>query len=156
MNASVQALRQIYLFKDLSDEALAVVAKVATPRVFEPGHELCREGGASEGMFLIRSGTVRVTKGGSETGVVMLGSGSHFGELALVDDGPRSASVTAVERCDVLVVKGPELKQALGSRPEVGAPLYFAIAASIAKRLRATTDDLAFARQLAASARHIS
>lgn len=149
MSSKAQALQQIYLFKDLDADTLAVVAQAATSLVIDAGQDVCREGQPADGMFLIRSGSVHVTKGGSDADVVMLGSGSHFGELGLVDDSPRSATVTAAERCEIIKVDAAQLRDALATSPAVAAAFYRAIARSIARRLRVTTDDLSFARQLA-------
>lgn len=153
MTPQSQALQQIYLFKDLDADALAAVAQSASGVVFDAGQDVCREGQAADGMYLIRSGSVRVTKGDSDSDVVILGSGSHFGELGLVDDSPRSATVTAAERCDIIKVDATRLRDALAAKPAVAASFYRAVARSIARRLRITTDDLAFARQLAVSQR---
>lgn len=149
MNAAVQALQGIYLLKDLDAATLAVVAEAATTHAFEAGADICREGQPADGLYLIRTGSVRVTKSSSDADVVMLGSGSHFGELGLLDDSPRSATVTANERCDIVKVGADALKAKLAGNPTAAAAFYRAIARSIAKRLRVTTDDLAFARQLA-------
>ena len=153
MTPQAQALQQIYLFKDLDADALALVAQSATAVVFDAGQDVCREGERADGMYLIRTGSVRVTKGDSDADVVMLGSGSHFGELGLVDDSPRSATVTASERCDIIKVDSARLRDALAAKPVVAAAFYRAVARSIARRLRVTTDDLAFPRQLPLSQR---
>lgn len=145
----MSALQAIYLFKDLNPATLTLVAQAASSQTFDAGQDICREGQAAEGLYLISSGSVRVTKNGSETDLVMLGSGSHFGELALVDESPRSATVTANERCVIITIGATVLREKFASNPAAGADFYRAVARSIAKRLRATTDDLAFARQLA-------
>jgi CRP-like cAMP-binding protein len=153
MTSPAQALQQIYLFKDLDADVLAVVALAASSVVFDAGQDICHEGQPADALYLLRSGSVRVTKGGSDADVVMLGSGSHFGELGLVDDSPRSATVTAAEHCEILRVDAARLREALAAKPAVAAAFYRAVARSIARRLRVTTDDLAFARQLALSQR---
>ena len=134
-------------------DALALVAQSATGVVFDAGQDVCREGQPADGMYLIRSGSVHVKKNDGDADVVMLGSGSHFGELGLVDDSPRSATVTAAEHCEIVRVDAVRLREALAAKPAVAAAFYRAVARSIARRLRVTTDDLAFARQLALSQR---
>jgi CRP-like cAMP-binding protein len=153
MTLPAQALQQIYLFKNLDADTLAVVAQAASKQVLDAGQEVCREGQPADGLYLIRSGSVHVTKSGSDADVVMLGSGSHFGELGLVDDSPRSATVTAAERCEIIKVDAAQLRDSLARQPAVAAAFYRAVARSIARRLRVTTDDLTFARQLAISQR---
>ncbi len=90
-----------------------------------------------------------MSKEGSDADVVMLGTGSHFGELGLLDDAPRSASVRANERTELVKVDGERLRALLDAEPAIAARFYRAVARSVSKRLRVTTDDLAFARQLA-------
>lgn len=146
---TVAALQAIYLFKDLDADTLSVVAQAASNVTFDTGEDICREGQSASGLYLLSSGSVRVTKSNADAEVVMLGSGSHFGEVSLVDDAPRSATVTANERCVMIKVDADELRQKFAVNTSAGAVFYRAIARSLAKRLRTTTDDLAFARQLA-------
>jgi CRP/FNR family cyclic AMP-dependent transcriptional regulator len=149
MSAVTSSLQQIFLLRDLRPEALALLEQASTSLTVDAGREIFREGQPADSLYLIRSGSVRVSKPGNDSDVVMLGTGSHFGELALVDDGPRSASVTAIERCEVLRVDTAALRMKLDAAPQVAAVFYRAVARSLAKRLRVTTDDLTFARQLA-------
>jgi CRP-like cAMP-binding protein len=146
---TIAALQAIYLFKELDADTLGVVAQAASTETFDIGEDICREGQSASGLYLLSSGSVRVTKSGAEAGVVMLGSGSHFGEVSLVDDAPRSATVTANERCVMIKIDADALRQKFAVNTAAGAVFYRAIARSLAKRLRTTTDDLAFARQLA-------
>jgi CRP-like cAMP-binding protein len=142
-------LKQIFLLKDLPEDALALVDRASTTLVVEGGVEIFREGEAADGLYLLRAGSVRVGKAGSDTDVVMLGTGSHFGELGLLDDAPRSATVRANERTELVKVEAARLRTLLDAEPAIAARFYRAVARSVAKRLRVTTDDLAFARQLA-------
>jgi len=156
MKPTAQALQDIYLLKDLDAATLALVAEAATTQVVEAGEDLCREGQPSDGMYLIRSGSARVTKQRSDADVVILGSGSHFGEIGLLDSGPRSATVTAVERCEIVNLSTDALNAKLAAAPAASAAFHRAVARSLARRLRATTDDLAFARQLSLDQRRHS
>ena len=146
---TIATLQAIYLLKDLDTDTLGVVAQDASTDTFDAGEDVCREGQSAGGLYLISSGSVRVTKSGADADVVMLGSGSHFGEVSLVDDAPRSATVTANERSIIIKIDAGTLHQKLAANTAAGAVFYRAVAKSLAKRLRTTTDDLAFARQLA-------
>ena len=146
---TIATLQAIYLLKDLDTDTLGVVAQAASTDTFDTGEDVCREGQSAGGLYLISSGSVRVTKSGADADVVMLGSGSHFGEVSLVDDAPRSATVTANERSIIIKIDAGTLHQKLAANTAAGAVFYRAVAKSLAKRLRTTTDDLAFARQLA-------
>ena len=146
---TIATLQAIYLLKDLDTDTLGVVAQAASTDTFDAGEDVCREGQSASGLYLLSSGSVRVTKSNADAEVVMLGSGSHFGEVSLVDDAPRSATVTANERSIIIKIDAGTLHQKLAANTAAGAVFYRAVAKSLAKRLRTTTDDLAFARQLA-------
>jgi CRP-like cAMP-binding protein len=146
---TVATLPAIYFLKDLDTDTLSVVAQAASRESYNAGDDICREGQGAGGLYLISSGSVRVSKIGSDADVVILGSGSHFGEISLVDDAPRSATVTANERCALIKIDASTLHQKLAANTAAGALFYRAVARSLARRLRTTTDDLAFARQLA-------
>jgi CRP/FNR family transcriptional regulator, cyclic AMP receptor protein len=64
-----------------------------------PGQALFREGETADCMYVVRSGTVRVSTG--TTVLEELGPGSILGEMALIEDSPRSATVTAVSECEI-------------------------------------------------------
>jgi CRP-like cAMP-binding protein len=147
---AVKQLKAIYLFKDLPDAALKQVAQAAEPRTAQPGEVIVQENRPSDALFVIRSGSCRVhkEKDGDAHNVVTLGANSYFGEAALLDDAPRSATVTATERTELLVLKAARLRGRLEADHESAHHVYRALATSLVRRLRQTTDDLAFARAL--------
>jgi len=153
---AVKQLKAIYLFKDLPEAALKQVAQAAEPRTAQPGEVIVQENRPSDALFIIRSGSCRVhkEKEGDARNVVVLGENSYFGEAALLDDAPRSATVTATERTDLLVLKAAKLKERLDVDHEAGHHVYRALATSLVRRLRQTTDDLAFAKALASERSH--
>jgi len=89
----VSTLRRVPLFSKLSDKDLKRLANNLTERTFPAGHKVAVEGAEGVGFFIIEDGEVTVTRGGEE--VRKLGPGDYFGEMALIDQGPRSASVVA-------------------------------------------------------------
>ena len=125
---AVQALQGIHLLKDLDAATLSVVGAAASTHTFDAGQDICREGQAADGLYLIRTGSVRVTKSGSDADVVILGSGSHFGELGLVDEAPHSATVTASERCEMIKISTTTLRDKLAANPVAAAAFYRAVA----------------------------
>ena len=86
------ALKEIPLFSSLSDEELDELVTLFQERDYAPNHEITKEGRPGFGFFVIESGTAKVTVHGVEQ--TRLGPGSYFGEIALLDDGPRAATVT--------------------------------------------------------------
>lgn len=93
MAAPVELLRNVGLFKGLSDKQLNTLARTFTERAFKSGQELTHEGSAGVGFFVIESGNARVTVDGEDRRT--LGPGDHFGEVALIDGGERTATITA-------------------------------------------------------------
>jgi pyruvate,water dikinase len=98
---SGEALGQVALFSDLPGPDRDAIAALFTKRVFPAGETVIKEGAEAAAFFLIESGTATVTVGGEVRRT--LGPGAHFGEIALIDGHPRSATVTAV---DELVCQG--------------------------------------------------
>jgi CRP/FNR family transcriptional regulator, cyclic AMP receptor protein len=86
-------LAKVPLFEDLSDRELAMVANTMKERTFPAGHEIAREGQHGVGFFVIDSGTAQVSVGGQPVG--RLGPGDHFGEIALIADSERTATIQA-------------------------------------------------------------
>lgn len=87
-------LAGVPMFSACSRRELAVIAKAAKEVSHKAGTVVAREGERGIGLFLILEGTARVTIGGKTK--AKLGPGEFFGEIALLDGGPRTATVTAV------------------------------------------------------------
>jgi CRP/FNR family cyclic AMP-dependent transcriptional regulator len=97
--APVEAILKVPLFSELSEDEAAQVAALFKQRRFKPGETVAREGSGGAAFFLIDSGEAVVTVGGQERR--RLGAGDSFGEIALIDEGARSATITAASelRC---------------------------------------------------------
>ena len=93
MAAPVDLLKQVPLFQGLDNRSLKRLAETFTDRSFVTGQELTIEGSGGVGFFVIESGEARVTVDGEERRT--LGAGDFFGEVALLDAGLRTATVTA-------------------------------------------------------------
>jgi CRP-like cAMP-binding protein len=91
--APVDALRQVPLFADLTDEELAQVALLFKERHFTAGETVVKEGADGAAFFLIQSGEANVSVRGTER--ASLEPGDYFGEIALIDEDVRSATITA-------------------------------------------------------------
>lgn len=90
---TTQLLKDVPLFSDLNDKELAQIAETMKRRQFSAGQEIAREGESGVGFFVIEDGNAKVTVHGEEKR--RLGPGDYFGEIALIDEGARTATVTA-------------------------------------------------------------
>lgn len=127
-------LRQVPIFSNLAPEDLARIAEIATERLFPPGEYLCREGELGEELFVIVEGQVSVAKetNGTRRTLRVLQTGEQIGELAILREQPRSASVIAEGgNVRALVLCGDAMQAILRDRPEVA----LAMLASLAQRL---------------------
>jgi CRP-like cAMP-binding protein len=89
----MEALRQVPLFSNLDEKDLDQLARQMHERRFPEGAEVTTEGATGAGFFVIAEGNADVSIGGEHR--TTLGPGDHFGEVALIDDGVRSASIMA-------------------------------------------------------------
>ena len=93
MSAPVELIKNVPLFHGLNDKQLKALSNNFTERSFREGQELTAEGTGGAGFFVIESGAARVTV--DEEDRRTLGPGDHFGEIALIDGGLRTATITA-------------------------------------------------------------
>ena len=91
--APIDALRRAPLFADLEDGELEQVALLFKERHFQAGETVVKEGAEGAAFYLIESGNATVSVRGTERAT--LGAGDYFGEIALIDEGVRSATITA-------------------------------------------------------------
>jgi CRP/FNR family transcriptional regulator, cyclic AMP receptor protein len=122
---NIEFLRKVTLFQDLDDHILKEIAQAAVEQRWEAGHEILRQGDTGVGLFIIRSGKVEIIQehGGTPEKMAELGSGSVFGEMSLLDEFPRSATVRAVEPTTCLGITRWHFKGILESHPEIALKL---------------------------------
>lgn len=113
------------VFGSLGPDELAAIAPWFELQEVSPGVNLTGEGAAGYSFFVLRDGTATVTIEGSE--VRTLGAGDFFGELAILGDGRRTATVTTSSLSHVLVVFGTEFRRLQQDYPEIAAQIETAL-----------------------------
>jgi CRP/FNR family cyclic AMP-dependent transcriptional regulator len=126
----VQSLKGVPLFAGVGDRELGRLAKVMRESRFNEGQEITTEGRSGIGFFIIEHGNASVSLRGEI--VRTLGPGDHFGEIALIDEGPRSATVTASTDLNCRGMAAWEFRAFVQEHPEVAWPLL----ETLASRLR--------------------
>lgn len=135
------ALAAVPLFAQVGRPHLESMAKSAVERSFPAGSTVVKEGERGVAMFVIVSGHAEAIKGDS-TRLAEYGPGSFFGELALFESFPRSATVRATDNLECLALTEWDFQSELHQNPGVAVQLLKAIA----RRLRDTNAELAAVR----------
>lgn len=134
-------LSKIPLFEGVPAEALEVLSQAAVRRKARRNAIVISEGDETDSLYIIEEGRVRVfsnNEEGREFILSNLGPGDFFGELALIDEGRRSASVLAIEPCVFLTISKEDVTSWLSHHPENA----MAMLRAMSKRLRGITEDL--------------
>lgn len=135
-----RTLRGLFLFESLSDAELRLVSPYLEQRSVATDEVVCREGEPGSSFFVVVSGRLGVTRG--DTFLVEVGPGEHVGELCLVNDQPRTATVTASEPAQLLELSRTSFRDIVEKRPDIGARLCLGLLKVLASRLSDTTDRL--------------
>ena len=134
--ARAQIMQSLFLFQDLPFNARLRVARICEARSIGLRETIAREGETSSAMYIIVQGQVEVTRSGLP--ITTLGAGQHFGEMALLDEQPRSATVTSTGPGSVMIIRREALLELCQREPGLGNSVLLALATSLAARLRET------------------
>ena len=127
-------LRKVPLFEDLDDRSINAIANAVVEQSYAPGQDILREGDSGVGAYIIRSGRCEVfqKRGGEQVRLAELGPGDFFGDMALLDEFPRSATVRAAEPTTCLGLTRWHFRGILESHPQIA----LAILPVLVKRVR--------------------
>jgi len=132
---STSVLKSVPMFAAFREDQLRTLAPAVMRRSAPRGAVIMREGERVDSLYIVVAGRLKVMMGeadGKEMILGILGPGEIFGEMGLIDDGPRSASVIAIEPCDLLVVTKRVFKKCLAENVEVA----LAVLRVVVRRLR--------------------
>ncbi len=143
----------IPLFKDLTEEQLRAVAAVLRPRAVRAGETILTEGERSDSVYVLMDGTVETTKrlgvpalDGStkeiEKVLVRLSAPQFFGEIGLLEEGERSATVRAATNCRLEELRRADLERLVEADVRLGYVMVRNIALVLVTRLRRTDHDV--------------
>jgi len=138
----ISVLRTVPIFEGLSFSGLKKIELIVHERTFMPDEVIFYEKQPGVGMYIIKTGLVRLTKTINEKKVKIaeLKDNEFLGEMSLLEDYPRSAEATAVERTEVLGIFRPDLFDLIESNPRLGSKILLGLSQRLASRLRETTE----------------
>jgi len=134
-------LGNISLFSDLAEPDLKVLTNHAVTRVYPKNSVIIHEGDISHALFVVVSGRVKAFLSDDKGKEIVLnhhGPGEYFGELALFDDAPRSATVITLEKTSLSMISKSDFEVCLRTSPQVAVHVI----RGLIKRLRAATDNV--------------
>ena len=113
----VLALKSVELFDRIPGEDLAQIALIAEEITFDRGEVVFEEGELGDALFLLVDGSVSVRREGRA--IADLGAGECFGEMAILDSAPRSATITATTECTCLKIEREDFYDIMAEKPEI-------------------------------------
>jgi CRP/FNR family cyclic AMP-dependent transcriptional regulator len=129
-------LARVPIFSALTPRQLRRVLQATEEYVYMDGSTIVREGTTSEQLFVILDGSVRITRGGRAVG--RMSAGDFFGEISLLDGGPRTATVTADGPVRCLILLRREFQEILGEMPLVATKTLRSLASRLRSQERST------------------
>lgn len=141
----VLALKEVPVFAGLSDKELDEIEKLTHERKYQAGEDVFKQFAPAEGMFIIISGSVEIyiENDGSKNILAELSDRDFFGEIALLDDKPRSAGAVATTPSILLGFFKPDLLSLMERNPALSSKILTNLGTVLAERLRKTNELLA-------------
>jgi len=113
----IEILKKIPFFAELSEEDLKAIGQKVQMQYFGPDQIIFEQGDYGEEMYIIKRGKVQVLRDYSI--IAVLSDNAFFGEMALVSEEPRNATVKAVEETEALVISKPDFRELLENKPSI-------------------------------------
>lgn len=142
---NIKTIARCPLFEGLDDSDINSVAAIMTEKRVGEGMSVFLENMSGESLFLIERGTVRISKmiaEGEERTLVILSADDFFGEMAILDGSPRSATARVVEEATLWCIKKNDFDQLCDSQPKLGIKLMKNIVKVFTRRVRSSNEEL--------------
>lgn len=144
--SKVKFLKKIPFFDGLSFWQVNQILQIMYEREFSPSEYVFEQGQAGAALFIVFEGQVAIEildeSGKAPLRIAELGSGAFFGEMALIDGSPRSASALATKPTKTFAFFRKDLEQLHKSHPEIASRIFQTLASVLAIRLKLTNDQL--------------
>lgn len=143
----LEQLAKVDVFEGLTPDALDLIARVATEESHGAGTEIFHQGDMGDKLYLILEGRVRISRtvpGVGEEALAILNAGDVFGEMALLDEAPRSADAKVHERCKLLSIPRDGFEDLLFLHKDLAYEVLWNVIRTLIRRLRETNDKLTF------------
>ena len=144
-------LKNIPIFQDLNTDDLKLIVPLLEQRVYEPGTIIIEEGAYGDSMCIIIYGAVNVTKGEDTDEKISLGTlydGSFFGELSLIDNLPRSASITTIDQTSLFILKKENFDTLLTHEHKIASTFYHNCLKETFSRFRNAITNFTFSQHV--------
>ena len=138
-------LKRINLFENFSDQELEKISRVCTGEFFKAKETIFKEGDVGEKCYMILKGEVRISKfipNIGEEALAVMKEGEYFGEMALIDNYPRSAHAIANSDVSLITLSKDALQNILISDRELGFKFLWAFTKTLSQRLRDMNDKM--------------
>lgn len=146
LEAITEAMRKVFLFRDLSEPELLIIAPYLEEAVYDKGSLIIQEGDIGEHFYVVVSGQVRITK--AQCHLHDLGPGSHFGELSLIQGRQRMFTVRALTQVHLFSLSRERFHKILHQKPELSARLAIMLLDTIGSQLSDMSERLAALERL--------
>lgn len=143
----IEQLSKVPLFQGLTPAALELISRVASEETHAPGTKIFQHGDPGDKLYILLEGKVRISReiaGIGEEALAVLGPGAVFGEMALLDEAPRSADARVHERCRLLTVSKDAFEDLLFLHKELAYEVLWNVVRILVQRLRETNNKLTF------------
>ncbi len=149
VSEKVQALKKVPVFSGLSEKELVEIKKLVHKRTYQAGEHIFKHLAPAEGMYIIISGAVEIyiETNGTNNVLAELKEPDFFGEIALLDDEPRSAGAVATQPSVLLGFFKPDLLSLMERNPVLSNKILTNLGSVLAERLRKTNELLTAASE---------